>query len=632
MADLTSDEPTLLKDAAWNRYGSRAAAFVVAALLGLGLMFLLLGHLPVARLLEVGDRLAADGDAAVSLEQELLPFQRRAAALGWLYLVAGMTTLVFRRAVAGRLATLGRDAIAQWRALQKGSAAWVGRETWTAVVLGLATLGFAVLSLTQLNQPIRTDEAATYLNYGTRSPLLALISYGTTNNHMLHSLLMRGSVAVLGGEPWAIRLPAWLAGLTLVPLTFAAAQVWSRRGPALLAAVGVGVSLYLADFATNARGYTLITGFTLLALALRRPLEAGSPAAWAAVAGCAALGLWTVPVMLLPLAIVVVALGLRALQLEPARRRAMLWNLGWAGALAAGLTLLFYSPALAATGLAKVARPDSVRENAQLGLGRTLVESLEVLWLALNYCLYPMPAAMRWVAWLVVGLGWAAMIWRGGVSRAAAVAAVLGPLGVLVAVGSVVPLWSWSFFLPLVMWGLAAGVGVLLERVPGGRLQEPRRAGLCAAVLVLGLGVSGWSMTQRGGELPWTIGYGDAENVAAWLAPRWRDGEGLTGPAITLAPTRYYLSRRGISHHRSAEAIRGRGPGSAWPQAAEQVYLIRPPHMDITRVEAHSGSAREALEAAGFRMVESHRVADSQVAVYRRGAGQPGDGGASPAP
>src|SRR5207245_4620972 len=61
------------------------------------------------------------------------------------------------------------------------------------------------------------------LIYYASHPLsVALTIYGSPNNHILHSLLMHFAYRMFGSAEWALRLPALLAGIAIVPLTYVA--------------------------------------------------------------------------------------------------------------------------------------------------------------------------------------------------------------------------------------------------------------------------------------------------------------------------------------------------------------------------------------------------------------------------
>ena len=209
---------------------------------------------------------------------------------------------------AGRtIDSVATEVARSWWESVKGSPAaardWVaGEERLYLVSFGLVVVVAAALRIAYLDVPLRYDEATTYNNFVAKPLHVALANYSTPNNHLLHTFLAKVSVTLFGSEPWAIRLPALLAGIALVPATFALTRAYHGRLAALLAAALVAASSTLVEYSTNARGYTLVALATVLVLiAAVRALERDSAGAWAVVAATGSLGLYAVPVMVYPL-------------------------------------------------------------------------------------------------------------------------------------------------------------------------------------------------------------------------------------------------------------------------------------------------------------------------------------------
>ena len=164
-----------------------------------------------------------------------------------------------------------------------------------AAVVGALTVVAALLRIPLLSRPMGNDESATFIYYASH-PLSVIVSiYGSPNNHILHSILMHASYRMFGGAEWALRLPAFIAGVALVPLTYFAA----RRG-GLISAALVAAAPVLIDYSTDARGYTMLCCFVLICVIA---IERNSPRTFAI---SAALGFYTVPVMLYPFLMLVV--------------------------------------------------------------------------------------------------------------------------------------------------------------------------------------------------------------------------------------------------------------------------------------------------------------------------------------
>src|SRR5262245_27956602 len=165
-----------------------------------------------------------------------------------------------------------------------------------------------------LGQPMRYDESITYLLFVRRPWADALSLYTYPNNHVFHTLLAKASVSVFGDAPWAIRLPAFLAGVLVIPAAYVATRALYGARAALMAAAIVASSGALTLYSTNARGYSLIVlAFLLLVVISARLVSGGASSLWFSFAVVAALGLWTVPTMMFPVGTMAVWLALSLL-------------------------------------------------------------------------------------------------------------------------------------------------------------------------------------------------------------------------------------------------------------------------------------------------------------------------------
>src|ERR1700682_4352124 len=161
--------------------------------------------------------------------------------------------------------------------------------------VALLSLAAAIVRLPMLSRPMGTDESASFIYYASHPLWVPVTIYGSPNNHILHSLLMHIALTLFGSAEWALRLAAFLAGIAIIPLTYAAARALGDRG-ALLAASLAAAAPTLADYSTNARGYTLLCCCVLICtIAMARILRDGKGEIVFAIS--AALGFYTVPVM-----------------------------------------------------------------------------------------------------------------------------------------------------------------------------------------------------------------------------------------------------------------------------------------------------------------------------------------------
>src|SRR5262249_38761495 len=152
----------------------------------------------------------------------------------------------------------------------------------------------------------RFDEASSFNRYVQFPFYICVSNYSAPNNHVFYTLLARFSYLIFGNEPWALRLPAFLAGIILIALCYAVIRDMYGRAAGLFAAAMTASSSILIEYSTNARGYTvtavLFLGMLWLAQFL---LRTANPFAWVLFSILGALGLFTVPVMAYPIAAIV---------------------------------------------------------------------------------------------------------------------------------------------------------------------------------------------------------------------------------------------------------------------------------------------------------------------------------------
>ncbi len=131
---------------------------------------------------------------------------------------------------------------------------------WLALLTALA----AVLRAIALNQQLWYDEILTLLD-SVRQPLGTIVTTYAQNQHALYSVLARISILLLGDQAWTLRLPAVLFGVLTVPALYFCARLLASRREALLACAMLTVSYHHVWFSQNARGYTGLVFFALLA-------------------------------------------------------------------------------------------------------------------------------------------------------------------------------------------------------------------------------------------------------------------------------------------------------------------------------------------------------------------------------
>lgn len=165
--------------------------------------------------------------------QKQLGFRILGVSFGVLSALIYFVRHVFTAYVADELNYLHRD----WYRLRKRVAGAVGQtERIVAVEVLFVTIVGLVLRLFSLFQPLRFDEAVSYLDYASKPPYLILSLYVAPVNHVFHTLLVHFAAETFGGQVWVIRLPALIAGTMMIPLT---AYYYLRKSNAKLDEVRV---------------------------------------------------------------------------------------------------------------------------------------------------------------------------------------------------------------------------------------------------------------------------------------------------------------------------------------------------------------------------------------------------------
>jgi 4-amino-4-deoxy-L-arabinose transferase-like glycosyltransferase len=467
-------------------------------------------------------------------------------------------------------------------------------------LVSLCAIG-AALRLMYIGQPMRYDEAVTYM-YFVRLPWLETIStYTYPNNHVFHSLLVKISAAMFGSAPWALRIPAFVAGTLVIPATYVVARAFYGSRVAVLAAAFVASSGILVVYSTSARGYSLVVlAFLLLVVIAMRLSQAASARQWVTFALIAALGLWTIPVMLYPLGTVVFWFAVSALR---ENRRADIVRLVIALATSGALTLLLYSPILAGPGLEALTRnrfvtPTGWSEFASAVSG-TLAEALRSWSLGL-------PPAFSFVllGFVVIALFKHRTLSRFPFGLPLASFVWCAALLLLTRRAPFPRVWLW--LLPLTASLAAAGIVYTFERWLRTRPVIEHRIGAVAGILALAF--ASFVVTSFAVLLSRDTGtFREAEDAAAALSAVLMPGDRVLAGIPTNGPLDYYLYRQGVD----------RGHLSLGEAHARRVFVVVDDGegQTLDRLIAHS-SVRDSTSFTAPVVAAS--FATSRIYLYQR--------------
>jgi hypothetical protein len=308
----------------------------------------------------------------------------------------------------------------------------------------------------------RYDEAFTINEFVRHGPAFFLLRYTAANNHVFHTLLVWIVRVAAGDRLWALRLPAFIAGIGVLVATYALARRLGDETTALVATALAAAASPLVEYSSQARGYTILTLAFLLLYLIDDELLAGI---------ALALGAWTIPTMIYAAA----AWAVWAIVTQRAWRRVV--NVS---AIGGALAFLLYLPILVVTGT------DSITSN-----GNTLSVPYHVLVKALPATFVDL--AQQWslsfTVPLAIVLAAAAVIAM--IRRAPAAlpfACAVAAIAVLLLITRKVPFPRvWIFVMPLFLIAAASAFTFLRRR--------SAHFAIAAAAAVLAF--NAWRVTNR---------------------------------------------------------------------------------------------------------------------------------------
>lgn len=215
---------------------------------------------------------------------------------------------------------------------------------WITALTALA----ACLRIVGLNRGLWWDEIY-FLVVTVRHPLSQIITiFPGDTQHPLYSIFAKWSVIALGEQPWTLRLPAVAFGVATVPVLYLLAASVTRRVEALLAAALLALSYHHVWFSQNARGYTMLVFWTVLATyLLLRGIETGRRAPYIAYGVVIGLGVYTHLTMMFLVASHLLVCGGYFLSQGRNAQYPKNWKFALQGFLTGGaITLLLYAPIL----------------------------------------------------------------------------------------------------------------------------------------------------------------------------------------------------------------------------------------------------------------------------------------------
>jgi len=424
---------------------------------------------------------------------------------------------------------------------------------WVYLILGAITLIALVVRGMRLTKPILYDEAFTFIQYSSNLFKYTLADYGAPNNHIFHTILVDITYRLFGGQAWILRLPAFTAGVLMVPAVYITARRFFFRHQALAAAALVATATGFINYSVNARGYTMLILFALLLANFAAILvERQSTPALIAYGITGALGFYTIPIFLYPMAGISLWVAITCL-VDRDSWRGKLRRLGIflaVCALSGLLTLLLYSPVIFfGTGFDSIIKNEVVKSLSWSDFVQNLSARLANTWRRWMKDLSPIMQN------LLLGGFFLSIFFYRKVSRQKLPLQVflLLAVAILVSLQRVAPLGrTWLYLQAFYHMFSAAGfiwlTDVLVNQVFGRRLTEVI---LSIAVLLALIGgfTNIWQETQneevlRNRDLP------AEEYVAEYLTQHLTLEDTIVAVAPVDMTSAYYLIMNGVPYKR----------------------------------------------------------------------------------
>ncbi len=402
-------------------------------------------------------------------------------------------------------------------------------------ILIFLILSGLVFRVAELNNPVTYDEAYTYVGFAAHGLWAALSDYSLPNNHILHTILVVFSTGLFGNAPWALRLPAMLAGLALIPAMYALGKRLYSPQTGLLAGALAAWLPVLIRYSTEARGYTLLALLVLLAILLAYELiRSNRLLHWALLSVCVALGFLALPLMLYPAGGIYLWLAL-----ESQKKRSFFLRWLGSGVLTGALTLTAYAPALLVSGWRKIIANSFVLPvEAEKYFDWVLITRLRDTWITWNRDV-PLVLTVLLTLGFILSLALHRQI--------QATRWPLPPV-LLVWVAALVltrrpeafdRFWSW-LIAPALLWA-AAGLVETAKKIQVGKFRPAALlTGLALAGIIFQLTVTIPSIPQKWAKMS------NQEAAAIFLAEQWQEDDVALVGYPNETQVWYYLARQGL--------------------------------------------------------------------------------------
>ncbi|NQT67089.1 MAG: DUF4214 domain-containing protein [Actinobacteria bacterium] len=333
-----------MKNVAEKKAASIICYLFIFLLLIIGIVLISFSYIPFETARDMLGKLAKDGIFAAFNKTMLI----RARLLGFVWFIIGTTFLFVGKKVRNYFYQLFISFRLTFSRLKSAFISFIQKDKIDLIFLLLIIALSIIIRLFYINQPMRHDEAITFLSFVKKPLIKSLSDYSSSNNHLFHTFLSHIFYVIFGNREWVIRMPAFISGVLIIPASYFTTRVFYNKFAAILTAGLVAASSTMVEYSTNARGYTIIILFFLICLGIAKYLkDEDNKALWFIFIILSILGFFTLPMFLYPIGLIYVWLLLCLVFKDSKLYKKILFkNILFSVGVIILITLLLYTPAI----------------------------------------------------------------------------------------------------------------------------------------------------------------------------------------------------------------------------------------------------------------------------------------------
>lgn len=424
-------------------------------------------------------------------------------------------------------------------------------------IILLIIIGFAIFfRYPYMWKPMGHDETYTFMAFASRGLRVVITDYHLPNNHVFHTILVNLFYHLFGDSPAVIRLTAFIGGILIIPATYLVGKIFYGWKIGLVAASVLAALPVMIDYSSTARGYTVITLFALIIIALAAYVkDHRNLIAWFLLVVISCLGLYTNPTMIYPVGMTFTWLFLSGLikDVNPKYSKKYYIYLVLSIVWIVILTGILYLPIILSSGLGSIIGNDVVETLSWSEFTQSLLPRIKNTWNEWNRALPPFLS-------LIAIIGLAASFFLPKLPKNRRVPLILAAvlwIATALVVQRVAP-WPriWLFLLPFFVIWIAAGIiglfDLLIKKLPKSEYLMLLLLGiLIVTPLVTALVRTYPQYSEK------LFSKGEVELVADFLSDYLQEGDVVVVTSPDTVVLKYYLARNNIDKE-FTELVKGK--------------------------------------------------------------------------